>query len=272
MNQLKDGCSADQISALPEVILAEILSLLTLKEAARTSVLSKRWIDLWKCVTDLDFDASKARHAIRGEDEVGCDMNLLAKERNKYIKWVNQVLERHKGPKVKSFRIKFNLNSEQSNPDCDIDRWAVFAISKRVKRMEVDLDRYCDVNVNAKGCCVLSEPCFNYIRTAEGLSNIRFLQSLILRYVNMRSEILEHFLCNCPLLEKLVVVCSHGLVKFKVAGSGSCLPLLKLQHLDVSDCDYLKEMEIHCAQPLTFHIQWSEDRSAYEKCFKSRWF
>ena len=47
----------DQFSELPDDILVPILSVLTLKEEGRTSVLSKRWRYLWTFTTgSLDFD------------------------------------------------------------------------------------------------------------------------------------------------------------------------------------------------------------------------
>lgn len=45
-------------SKLPESVITSILSLLPTKEAVRTCVLSKSWIDRWKSITNLQFDDS----------------------------------------------------------------------------------------------------------------------------------------------------------------------------------------------------------------------
>lgn len=48
----------DRISELPCEILVNVLSLLPLKEAAGTSVLSRRWRHVWESTMKLNFDAS----------------------------------------------------------------------------------------------------------------------------------------------------------------------------------------------------------------------
>jgi hypothetical protein len=46
----------DRISALPNCILNKIISKLPTKMAVQTCVLSRRWVDQWKDLTDLHFD------------------------------------------------------------------------------------------------------------------------------------------------------------------------------------------------------------------------
>ncbi|XP_057808461.1 FBD-associated F-box protein At3g52670-like [Salvia miltiorrhiza] len=48
----------DRISALPDDIIIAILSHLSLREAAATSVLAPRWSDLWRHTPNLDFKLS----------------------------------------------------------------------------------------------------------------------------------------------------------------------------------------------------------------------
>nr|XP_043639774.1 putative F-box/FBD/LRR-repeat protein At4g03220 [Erigeron canadensis] len=45
----------DRISDLPDAVIHHILILLPLKSVVQTSILSKRWLDLWYTFPDLDF-------------------------------------------------------------------------------------------------------------------------------------------------------------------------------------------------------------------------
>ncbi|KAK7315012.1 hypothetical protein VNO77_33544 [Canavalia gladiata] len=51
----------DRISDLPDCVLLHIMKFMDTKDAVRTCILSKRWRDLWKCLTNLTFDSSDFR-------------------------------------------------------------------------------------------------------------------------------------------------------------------------------------------------------------------
>lgn len=51
--------NADQICKLPNDMLLKILSELSTEEAIKTCVLSKRWVDTWKEMSNLCFDMRK---------------------------------------------------------------------------------------------------------------------------------------------------------------------------------------------------------------------
>ncbi|GFZ15489.1 hypothetical protein Acr_24g0016790 [Actinidia rufa] len=52
----------DKISNLPEAVLCHILSLLSTKEAVRTSILGTKWKDLWAVIPNLEFDFKSMYH------------------------------------------------------------------------------------------------------------------------------------------------------------------------------------------------------------------
>ncbi|CAN0892162.1 F-box/LRR-repeat protein At3g03360 [Linum grandiflorum] len=227
----------DWISQLPDELLVIILSRLNLREAFRTSVLSSRWIDLWKsAVSVLEFDASEELAAISRMTSRQL-RRTLPRKRLWYKNWVNRVISQvqQSSSRLTKFRVSFNLTNE-CNSEGDIDRWLEFAISKRVESLHLTLNA--ERTLDSRTNYVFSEECCNHIKTPAGLDDIRFLRSLRLTYVNVKGEILEHVIANCPVLEELAVKSSLVLRKLKVVGSSS------LKHFEVRGCRFLVSLEI----------------------------
>ncbi|CAN1327037.1 Putative F-box protein At5g38390 [Linum perenne] len=207
---------------LPDELVVKCISGLTLKEAVRTSVISKRWINLWKS-TDLvlDFDVKEELTAlfhglINNRRKMNCVNGVieqLAQHNNKY------------SLKVVKFRVAVFLIEGCSSQRDDIDKWLEFAISNIVESIHLDFH----IRFGNPKNYIFSEDCYNHIKTPAGLSQIKSLKSLYLSFVRVKDEIVEHMAANCPLLEELVLINTSGLNKLRVVGSShSPLPLKRL--------------------------------------------
>ncbi|KAH9654226.1 F-box domain-containing protein [Citrus sinensis] len=231
----KDEALKDWVSRLPDDILVNIISRLTLKEAARTSVLSSRWKYLWTYASNLNFDASKLLVNVYEE--------TIEEERLRYMCWVNKVLESHKSLSVNEFIIVFDLDdSHESN----ISHWVYTAISKRAQKFELNLfPALCWPP--ASGIYEFSQGCYDYLKSPCGLSRVKSLRFLYFDTVNVTEEILEFFINNCPNLDDLRVGRSDKLLRLKVVGSS-----LQLKCLHIDHCNNLEELEISCPSLLSF--------------------
>ncbi|KAF5941870.1 hypothetical protein HYC85_019512 [Camellia sinensis] len=116
----------DSISQLPEEILCSIVSLLTLREAARTSVLSRRWRFLWRSLLKLNFDITNMTG----------DTILQQHDKGRFVTWINQVLKHHAGEKIVSCRVVYPLGGEYGQ---DIDQWVQFVAAKDVEELHIKL-------------------------------------------------------------------------------------------------------------------------------------
>jgi len=58
---IQDGNNADRLSDLPDHLLLHIFEFMNIKCSIQTCVLSKRWKDLWKSLTNLTFYHSRDR-------------------------------------------------------------------------------------------------------------------------------------------------------------------------------------------------------------------
>ncbi|KAL5814010.1 hypothetical protein ACOSQ4_024651 [Xanthoceras sorbifolium] len=214
------------VSRLPEDIIVNIFSRLTLREAARTSVVSTRWRYLWTYTSNLAFDAPNKLWRIGRNNS----------KRSKYWTWVNKVLEMHRGPHMNVFKIHFDLDSGEQTY---MTNWINTAFAKGVQKLELNL---CGFIGYQPWEFRFPVECYNNLKTS-----VRSLRSLILRNVDVPIELIELLIHNCPHLERLSVAYSSRLSSFKIVDSS-----IPLKYLDINSCDSLKEIEIMVPSLLSF--------------------
>ncbi|KAJ4709471.1 Fbd-associated f-box protein [Melia azedarach] len=222
----QDENLGDLVGRLPDDILVNIISRLTLKEAARTSVLSSRWKYLWTFTSSLKFDPGRSilRYTL--------GMNPSEEERSKYINWVNKVLESHRGS-INEFKVIFDLGDAHAS---SITNWIYTAISKRVQSLALYFIHLGPTYTFPQECC-------NILKNQCGIKSLRYL---CFYGVNVTGEILEFFIYNCP-LDGLYVVWSSTLSSLKVVGSST-----QLKYLGINYCRNLKEVKISAPNLLFF--------------------
>ncbi|KAL6288444.1 hypothetical protein ACE6H2_005954 [Prunus campanulata] len=222
--------SADRISELPLEILASILSLLPLKEAVATSLLSRHWRHVWAYTLTLDFDPEKTLFGFTYLSRM-----LQDKKSRRYVNWVNRVVEQHNGPNIKSFRACFDLDRRFTS---SIDKWIEFALKKRVQVFVLDFVKIYGINKDA----------YAFPQKLLGLKKefasnhyvgFKSLKVLYFENVDVIGEILEYFLSHYPVLERLSVSLAKSLVNLRVVG-----PSVELKYLVLNYCFILKSVEI----------------------------
>lgn len=209
--------SSDRISQLPDEVLLDILSLLTIKEAGRSSLFSSRWRNLWKFVINLNFD----------DPEFSCATDSEVKT---FVAWVDQVLDKYEGSSLNEFRIKFNYDSSCSN---NVDKWIQFVVPKRVKKLEIELNAY------MHDLYTLSAECSLCFMNPLNLDSLKCLTSLTLKSVSINDELAGYILLNCGRLESLRIFFSYQLINLKVTEQS-----VNLKHMELFRCDLMESFEI----------------------------
>ncbi|KAI5326756.1 PREDICTED: F-box/LRR-repeat [Prunus dulcis] len=239
---------ADRISELPDEILVSILSLLSLKEAATTSILSKRWQHLWASTMTLNFDAKLDLGSSNLRHFRGLQPEIRYQESHRYINWVNRVLEQHKGPSIERFRACFDIDHRFTS---SIDKWIQFAMTRRVQILELEF--IVAFSVIYEGHYAFPYPDLKHLcpsplhSLGHNIGGFKSLKVLSFRYVDVTGEILEYFLFHCPVLEHLTVRASTNLVNLRVVGSS-----IALKHLAIVNCFGIKSIQIRDANLVSF--------------------
>ncbi|RWR81200.1 F-box/RNI-like superfamily protein isoform 1 [Cinnamomum micranthum f. kanehirae] len=192
--------SADLISNLFKDVMDLILVRLPIKDAVRTSILSKKWRYKWVSIPDLVFDK---------------DCLMEGASEKEYAHVVDQVLLNHVGPICK-------FSCTNYVPSCShIDRWIAFLSRNGIKKITIVMnlleDRY-DVPSSIFNCQELDHLELHLCRlkvppTFKGFENLLVLDlnyayisdghASWKRDVSMSEDEIAFLIAKCPLLERL---------------------------------------------------------------------
>ncbi|CAI8609761.1 unnamed protein product [Vicia faba] len=227
----------DVINQLPEGIPINILSKLQIHEAVRTSILSRKWKNLWTYFSGaLEFkgspimkDMKKDMKKITGRSLQMAMEIMYDAERQTYTNWINELLVSLRSSSLRGLKLWFPMKNVS-----DVDNWIRFAVRRKVRMLELYFGRAID-----------------YVLPLELFKVERFDSLCVLRMksISVTEEMLEYLLCNCVLLETLSLVDSEVPKTMKVSVSGS---LLKLKCLDLVRCRELTKVEILAEKLVSF--------------------
>ncbi|KAJ4748278.1 F-box/RNI-like superfamily protein [Rhynchospora pubera] len=191
----QDTFGNDTIGNLPECIKHKILVYLPIKEAVRTSILSKSWRHTWSTIPDLVIDNSIKSNSHQNKGN-------LEESRNE--KFVNQLVSCHKGNLH-----KFKLSGKKL---CGFlpSRWMQTLSQKQISELilEAEIEERLHIGGNGFSCClklkvlVLSRCVFILPSEFDGF---RLLHTLDIRDCIAIKMDISTLVSLCPLLEKLTL-------------------------------------------------------------------
>jgi hypothetical protein len=181
----------DLISNLPKHIIGCILSFLPAKEAVRTSILSKRWNNVWTYITKLKFD-----------DMEHYSSNKIRKTR--FVDFVDMILiHLLSRANIQSFSLALSWARDYSL----INKWINVVLTFRIKKLCVDLKKEHTIPSNTFFQCKSLEElvlnrCAITFSTSVSLSSLTVLKLCNVTITCDSSNESETLALNFPALRK----------------------------------------------------------------------
>ena len=234
-NNMNDGVGAmDRISELPEVIIHHILSFLSTKAVAKTSLLSKRWKSLTISYPILDFDENYFQRLEKNEmhQPYHTWRKYFMPFRPKYPEFSTRedVMHFVNKSSLKFYEQKicidtFKLQVSFTNTEkALVDKWIELAVENCVKVLEVSVKMknrmnyilpQIDFSANTITVLKLSGCNLEHPFNLKNTINFYSLKELSLRCVYVVEEMLHNLISRCPSIENLTLIYCLGLKKFQ---------------------------------------------------------
>ncbi|XP_059309850.1 FBD-associated F-box protein At5g56370-like [Lycium ferocissimum] len=198
MEQLKEKDSIDQVydakedyfSQLPDDLLPSMLAYLPIHDAARTSILSRRWKHLFASMPMLKFKCLDMS-GIDSDDHSCCP-----DYQQKFLKGVNQLLQLYSGRRVAHIEMAFCYGRKFSTAFdqlmCSISRVGVERLSLNF-RPQNKTSPMCGFSFELLSQASSLKHLFLTCCVVQPSSKVNFLRTISLEYVFLRSGQLEVF-------------------------------------------------------------------------------
>ncbi|GAB4850398.1 hypothetical protein Ancab_029703 [Ancistrocladus abbreviatus] len=225
-----DATDVAHISDMPEPVIHHILSFLHPKDAARMSILSKRWKCIWDSFPILVFN----QHYFRrwGRDSIKMFKNLIDFSLHGRMK---QELSIHK------FRLCVN---NDPNMQLHIFDWVDGALDLNVKDLEIKVKPWKHMRACILPPSVLAANSITVLNLSgcrlvacDGIK-LPLLQKLLLKKLDLCEQLLQGLINGCPLIQDLRLVQCTGLKNIVISTASG------LNRVDLHKCEGLESVKL----------------------------
>ena len=217
--------SDDPLSDLPDVLLHAIMSFLPAPQVVWTSVLSRRWRDLWRCTPFINIDERDFRITWSSHEETWRKLEDFA---------TNLLLFHNNFTSLDTFRISANTSTGNALYRRDMDRWLRRGIKYCPQVLEI---------------LIHASPAIPFPHM--GATSCR-LKRLHLQRMYLDNQFAELLFSGCPVLEGLELMrCDLDFQEIKSR---------TLKKLVLDNCDHLNGGQVVITAPRLAHLQLSIGR------------
>lgn len=196
----------DRLSNLSDILLILIISNLPFKEAVNTSVLAKRWKNLYRETTNVSFQESKFVKCSVSDDEE------TKTEAVSFVDYMVDWVSGFSGQVIERFELCL---SKPVGFETEINSLVGFAITKKVKDLVLDFSDPSWINSNQASVFQSPECVYNHLATLVSLklfacgfnpsrvAKFGSMKRLCFGWINLGK--IESLILKSPLLESLTI-------------------------------------------------------------------
>lgn len=223
------------INCLPDDVIENIFSFLSIKQAVQMGILSARFKHSWLFNRKLLFDRNFAR----------------ALNRFELIAIVNRVFDSHMGSKIECFRLYFNHDGSEMT----VQDWISKSIEKGIE--ELDLDFYQGTDPFKLPCKIFYVETMRVLKLCycviddlpTQLNGLFLLSTVTFKKVDVSSKVIETLINHCLFLEKIELMQCDEIYQLKISAKKH----ERLKVLKIGDCEEVMKIEIEAPSLNTFY-------------------